>query len=821
MIQVSHESERENLYSPSMAAEFGSTGGSRESIDEDPGEGGLGIRRNCTKLSIQLERSPYTQHELCDSFDYRVKESTGYVERTRSAARHRLKRCAECRPKEALFARLPILKWLPNYEYRRDFVPDMIAGVTVAVMHIPQGMAYSMLAGMPAVNGLYMALFPVLTYILFCNSRHNSMGTFAVVMLMTGILADQLLAKHGEYSEETKTGYTHVQVATIIAFSVGFWQLLMSFLRLGTLSVLLSDVLISGFTTGAAVHVFTSQLTGLFGLRLSESQEFPKILRTHYNVVANLFESNVVAVIVSAATMGAMAINNEIIKPRLAKKCPVPVPIELIAVVSGTLLSYYMQLHEKYKLPIIETVPTGLPPAITPPLELMKEALSGSVIIAVVAYTTSYSLERMFAKHHNYESDPNQELFAQGMANVVGSFFSCAPVAASMSRSLVQQTVGGATQISNVVSCGILIFILLFMGSYVEPLPICILSSIIVVSLKGMFAQFGDLVVAWRSSKLDAFIWLATFVSVVGVDIDFGLAVGVCVSLVTLLWRNQRAYACTLGEIPNTGIYVDLQRYAAAEEIHNVKIFHYGAGLHFANRDYFREELVNLTGLDPVKWHEQALKKIKKEGRSLDRALKRAAEVAALEELKSQKKSRFWSCCLNKPPKDHNNHAINNKHSEISPSVSQEESQNGSSNKDSSIDMSKAGEHLAAAMSGVHLRKMSVHFDTNGNPLPFRHLVIDLSGVSFIDMSGVKLLRALLQDYEKINVQVLFAGPTEPVLHMFRKMAFTSDISTDYFFPTVNDAVVCSRFKIVGMKGRTICESKLTILAESDAANVV
>lgn len=113
----------------------------------------------------------------------------------------------------------------------------------------------------------------------------------------------------------------------------------------------------------------------------------------------------------------------------------------------------------------------SLPAPHAPPFELLQDALVGSIVIAVVAYTTSYSLERMFAKQHNYESNPNQELLAQGLANVAGSFFRCAPVAASMSRSLVQQTVGGATQVANVVSCAILIIILLFMGPLVEPLP--------------------------------------------------------------------------------------------------------------------------------------------------------------------------------------------------------------------------------------------------------------------------------------------------------------------------------------------------------------
>ncbi|CAG0914345.1 unnamed protein product [Notodromas monacha] len=714
-------------------------------------------------------------------------------------------------------------------------------------------MAYAMLSGLPAVNGLYMAFFPVLVYIIFGSSKHNSIGTFAVVLLMTGTVSLELMEKHGSSHLHD---YTITQTVALVTFAVGMWQMIMGLLRLGALSVLLSDVLVSGFTTGAAVHVLTSQLKGIFGITVPRQTRFPKLIRTHWYVLNHLKESNVVALIVSFVTMFILVINNDFVKPRLARRCSVPVPIELIAVVGGTLLSYLLNLNAEYKVPVIGEVPTGLPAPESPPLELLHDALAGSIVIAVVAYTTSYSMARIFARRLNYAIDANQELLALGLANIVGSFFQCGPVAASLSRSLIQESVGGATQIASIVSAGLIVIVLLFLGPLFEPLPRCILSSIIVVSLKGMFLQLRDLKQAWQSSKLDAMIWVATFLSVVIVDIDYGLAIGVAVSLITLLWRNQHAYACTLGEIPRTGIFVDSQRFDAADEIHNIKIFHYGAGLHFANGDHFREVLFDMTGLDPVKWHEQAIKRLKRaeklrlqsrapsaavlttsgDNSNGDSVAGSGGAAAAASAAAAANGEGHDTCCERCPliwlnccsfckartekldeaskgatEKFLKDSRVNFKDESVVSSTIREtfEDQQEGTNSSTEIRGIKidrrslsagvsVGDCLALPGStGLRLRRTSIHVDTTGHPLPFRYLLIDLSGIGFIDMAGVKLFKSLVQDYDRINIQVLFSGPTEPVLHMFRKMSFSDEVPQQRFFPTVQDAVMACKRKML------------------------
>lgn len=186
---------------------------------------------------------------------------------------------------------------------------------------------------------------------------------------------------------------------------------------------------------------------------------------------SKLNEINWAAFTISAITILILCMNNEWLKPKLSKVCFLPVPIELIVVVSGTLLSRFMHLASNYQIKTIGHIPTGFPAFEVPNLELAKDIAVDGFIIAMVSYTVSVSMALIFAQKLNYEIDFNQELLAMGTGNVVGSFFSCMPFAASLSRSAIQQSTGGKTQIASLISCGLLTFVLLWIGPFFEDLP--------------------------------------------------------------------------------------------------------------------------------------------------------------------------------------------------------------------------------------------------------------------------------------------------------------------------------------------------------------
>ncbi|XP_076240598.1 prestin isoform X2 [Calliopsis andreniformis] len=402
--------------------------------------------------------------------------------------------------------------------------------------------------------------------------------------------------------------YTPMQVATAVTLMVGIYQIVMYIFHLGIMSTLLSEPLVNSFTTGAAVYVLISQIKDLLGLKIPKQKGYFKLIFTLVDVFKEIQNTNLAAVIVSLITIICLVCNNELLKPWASKKCSMPIPIELIAVVSGTLISRYFCLSEKYNIQDVGDIPTGLPAPEIPTFDLLHLVAVDSIAITMVSYTITISMALIFAQKLNYKINSNQELLAMGLSNVFGSFFSCMPVSASLSRSLIQQTVGGRTQIASIISCLILLTILLWIGPFFEPLPRCVLASIIVVALKGMFQQASEFKKFWKLNKYDASIWIVTFLIVVIVNIDIGLLMGIIMSLAIILLQSIRPYTCLLGHIPKTDLYLDMSRFKAVVEIPGIKMFHYCGTLNFANCNHFKSELYRLVGVNPNKVIERRMK---------------------------------------------------------------------------------------------------------------------------------------------------------------------------------------------------------------------
>ncbi|CAB3220322.1 unnamed protein product [Arctia plantaginis] len=494
---------------------------------------------------------------------------------------------------ECLGNAVPIIKWLPKYNFKKHFVHDFIAGATTAVMHIPQGLAYSLLANAPPVTGLYMAFFPMLVYVLLGTSPHVSLGTFAVGMLMCGKCVQQ----YAIGTEENPAQYTAVEVITVLSFMVGIFQLLMWCLRMGAVSTLLSEPLVSGFTTGASLQVLASQLKDLFGIKIPALPTNYKVINNVIEVSKRLPSLNWVAVAISFITCLLLALNNEHLKPWMSKRVPIPLPTELLLVVSGTLISKYAMLHENYNMTLIGHIPTGLPLPQVPPLDLMGYLVVDAFMLTMVTYSITLSMGLIFAVKEKYEIDANQELLAMGASNLFGAFFSCAPFCASLSRSYIQYSAGCKTLITSLVSALFVLVVVLWIGPFFEKLPRCVLASIIVVSLKGLYMQILDLKKFWKLSKLDAIVWLISFLVTALINIDVGLFAGLIASLGALFIRSQTPYTCILGRVMDTDIYLDIKRYRAAHEIPGVKIYHYCGGLNFASKNIFRTKLYRKIGL--------------------------------------------------------------------------------------------------------------------------------------------------------------------------------------------------------------------------------
>ncbi|CAN7993379.1 unnamed protein product, partial [Ixodes pacificus] len=529
-------------------------------------------------------RPVFTQPHFESEFDCIPKDKTTFGEKLVDAVR---KRSQPKQFQKRLLDLLPIIGWLRNYSIKGDLLADVIAGVTVAIFHVPQSFGYAILAGVPAVNGLYTAMFPMLMYALFGTSKQLSIGAFAVVCMMTGTVV-------GQYGLE----YGAANVATTLMFFAGIFQLFFGILNLGGLSVFLSEQFVSGFTAGVSVHIGSSQLGGLFGFDVGNFSGPFMLIRTYISFFGKINTTHLPTLGLSSSCVFLLLLVKLAVDPFVERKIRMPIPTEMILVIAGTLLSRYLNLEDK-GFDVIDDIPNVFPTPAVPDLrvDLVSKVAVPALTIALVSFAITVSLGRIFARRHGDEIVPNQEFLALGMSNLFGSFFGCFPSGASVPRSSIQDNVGGKTQLVSLINSALIAIVLLYLGSYLEKLPVAVLAAIIFVSLKKVFMQVRDFINFWKFSKIDGYVWLVTFFSTIILEVQLGLVIGVVFSLLTLVYKIQRRVpkTCLLGYIPNTDYYVPLKKYGVAKEIGGIKVFHFGGPLHFANAEFFRAELSRRT----------------------------------------------------------------------------------------------------------------------------------------------------------------------------------------------------------------------------------
>ena len=236
-------------------------------------------------------------------------------------------------------------------------------------------------------------------------------------------------------------------------------------------------------------------------------------------------------------------------------------------------------------------------PTPSPPSNFRPNYIYDSIPIVLVSYSICISLTKLFAKKYKYSIDPNQEFIALGVSNVISSFFRCHPAAASLSRSSVQASVGGITQLTSLVASAIILVFILALGRLLEPVPSCVLAAIIVVNLKGMLMQFTELPRFWKLSKVDAIVWVVSFLVTFLIDVDIGLYVGVGFVLLSVVVRAAQTNVSNQHQVPDSELFQNVEQSKNLEDTKAVRVIRWDSPLYFANVEKFSSTLIsNLDG---------------------------------------------------------------------------------------------------------------------------------------------------------------------------------------------------------------------------------
>ncbi|KAI9530754.1 hypothetical protein NQZ68_000245 [Dissostichus eleginoides] len=529
-------------------------------------------------------------------------------------------RCSRRACLHLLSERVPIFNWLPRYRLKKWILGDTIGGLTVGILHIPQGMAFALLTSVAPIFGLYTSFFPVVLYMFFGTGRHVSTGTFAVVSLMTGSVVEQLvptpLEMNSSSSEAADFEAQRIGVASAVALLSGIIMLCMFGLQLGFLSTYLSEPIVKAFTSAAAFHVTVSQIQSMLGLRLPRHTGTFSLFKTLASVMENLPHTNMAELLISMMCLAVLVPVKEI-NMRYRKRLRTPIPVEILTVIIATGVAYAFSLDSSYNIEIVGHIPAGFPKPRMPAVHTFPDIAGDTVAITFVGYAVSVSLAMIYADKHGYSIHPNQELLAHGISNTVSSFFTCFPSSATLATTNILESAGGYTQLSGLFTSLVVLIVLLLIGPLFYFLPKAVLACINVTSLRQMFLQFQDLPELWRISKIDLMVWVVTWLSVVVLNVDLGLAIGVVFSMMTVICRTQRAGCSVLGRASNTEIYRPLENHNKCYEVPGVKILTYNGPIYYGNRSFFREEMSKLLGLTPekIRSREKARKALEKRER--------------------------------------------------------------------------------------------------------------------------------------------------------------------------------------------------------------
>lgn len=481
---------------------------------------------------------------------------------------------------------LPISDWLPGYS-RSAFASDSMAGLIVAIMLVPQGMAYALLAGLPPEVGLYASIVPLVFYGLLGSSRALAVGPVAIVSLMVATTL-------GEIAEAGSAGY--LAGAVLLAFLSGAILLGMGFARLGFLVNFLSHPVISGFSSAAALVIGFSQLKHLLGFEIPRSH---LITETILHAATNIGQINPVTFAVAVASFAILLSFKSRVAPILrsaglsaeisdaiAKAGP------LVAVLVTTVAVSLFALDQTAGVRIVAEIPAGLPPLTFPDLDLalIEQLLPAAVLIAVVGFLESVSVAKSLASKRRQKIDANQELIALGAANIGASVTGGYPVTGGFSRSLVNFTAGAVTPMASIITAVLIAITVLLFTPLLYFLPKATLAAIIVIAVANLI-DLKTLRHAWVYNKADAASLIATFLAVLSLGVEIGIVVGAALSIVLYLWRTSRPHMAEVGRVGETEHFRNVLRHEVQTDP-KVLMVRVDESLYFANTAYLEDQLL-------------------------------------------------------------------------------------------------------------------------------------------------------------------------------------------------------------------------------------
>jgi high affinity sulfate transporter 1 len=481
------------------------------------------------------------------------------------------------------------IRWLPGIDtlrrYEAAWLPrDILAGLVLATMLVPVGIAYATASGLPGIYGLYATLIPLLAYALFGPSRILVLGPdSALAPVILGVVfplsgGDPIRA---------------AMLAAMMAIVSGMVCILAGIARLGFVTELLSKPIRYGYMNGIALTVLISQLPKLFGFSIES--EGP--MRSLWAIAGAILEgrTNWVAFGIGLGTLMVILLLQDYKR----------LPSILIAVVGATAVVGALDLGARYGVAVMGSLPQGLPGFAVPWIGFsdLFPVLIGGCTIALVSFADTSVLSRAYAARLDAHVDPNQEMVGLGAANLATGFFQGFPISSSASRTPVAEAAGARTQLTSVVGALAIAILLLVAPNLLQHLPTAALAAVVIAAAIGLF-EVTDLKRIYRIQQWEFWLSMVCFVGVTLLGVIPGIGLAIAIAIAEFLWDGWRPHSAVLGRAHGVRGYHDITRYPDARQIPGLVLFRWDAPLFFANAEFFKERVLDAVAKSstPVRW---------------------------------------------------------------------------------------------------------------------------------------------------------------------------------------------------------------------------
>lgn len=458
---------------------------------------------------------------------------------------------------------------------------DVIAGLTIFIMLVPQGMAYAMLAGVPPVMGLYASTIPLFLYAWFASSKHLSIGPVATTSLLvfTGV---------SMYAEPNSANYISLVLALTIM--VGGIQLLFGLLKVGFIVKFIPHSVLNGYTSAAAIVIAMSQLKHLLGV---DGSNHLQIHLQFVELFKHVQEINLYTVMIAIVSIVVL----------LGTKKIKGIPGAFILVIASIALVSLFGLDDK-GVNIVGSVPNGLPSFTLPQLtfDTIQKLWPMALTIAIISFMESLAIAKTVARKAKYKIYPNQELKALGLANLIGACFHSYPISGSFSRTAINKEAGGSSQLTSVVTGLFVLVTILFFTSFFYYLPYAVLAAIIVVSVYKLI-DIKEMKHLFQVNPFEGWTWITTFTITLVVGIQWGILLGSIFTLMLILMRSTHLNIVELGYVETKKAFRNVNRYPEGNTLEEVLLIRIDSSLHFANSSVLDEKIKGFLRHKPrAKW---------------------------------------------------------------------------------------------------------------------------------------------------------------------------------------------------------------------------